>query len=380
MKRICIVITTRGNFAKMKAAMRAIVAHPDLELQLVIGGALLNRQSAISDEIRAQGFEICATLDYMLAAETQEAIGTSAALCLLKATELIEKLKPDVIMVIADRYEALALAQAALCSNVLIAHLEGGEVSGSIDERIRHAITKLAHYHFPSSKDAAERIVRLGERPDSIAIVGSPSFDLLREADGAGLARVKKRLAGDNADIDLEHPFLLVSQHPVVTEYANAEAQYRVLAEAVLKLAMPAVWIWPNNDAGADTVREPLVWLRAQKDCPPIAIVSGLPIEEYGALLRRAACLVGNSSSGLREGGFIGTATVNIGSRQMVRERGANVVDVACGVDEIVAAVRRQIAHGQYAPDYHYGDGTAGQKIANFLARFHPPLDKTIAY
>jgi len=378
MRRICVVLTTRGNFAKTKTAMRAMVARPELELQLVAGGALLSRQSDILDTIGKE-FEITDTLDYMFAAETPAAIGASAATCLLRATDLLARLRPDVLMVIADRYETLALAQAALIGNVRIAHLEGGEVSGSIDERIRHAVTKLSHYHLASSNEAAERLVRLGEHAASVAVVGSPSFDLLRDADGIGLQGLRKRLTAEPG-IDLEMPFLLVSQHPVVTEYAEARKQYEVLANAVLELKLPVIWIWPNNDAGAQHIREPLAKLVAAPHAPPIAVLTGIPIEEYGAALARAACLVGNSSSGIREGGFLGTPVVNIGSRQTGRQRGANVVDVPCEVGAIVAAVRRQIAHGRYEPDLRYGDGAAGAKIAAFLADYWPSLDKTIAY
>jgi UDP-N-acetylglucosamine 2-epimerase len=166
----------------------------------------------------------------------------------------------------------------------------------------------------------------------------------------------------------------------VVTEYDEAQAQYRVLAECLTLLGMPAILIWPNNDAGAQAIREPLAALQARRDAPPLAVVAGLPIEEYGAALRRTVCLVGNSSSGVREAAFLGTPAVNIGSRQKTRRRGPNVVDVACDAGEIVAAVRRQISHGRYAPDHGYGRGTAGRQIADFLAAYWPPLDKTMTH
>ncbi len=378
MRRICVILTTRGNFAKMKTAMRAIMAHPRLELQLVVGGALLNRQADILGVIGNE-FELAGTLDYMLASESPGAIGAAAAICLLRTTDLIERLKPDVLIVIADRYEALAIAQAGLFNNVRIAHLEGGEVSGSIDERIRHAVTKLAHYHLVAGQDAAARIVRLGEDAASVAIVGSPSLDLLGDGDESGLHGLQGRLAAEPA-IDLTKPFLLVSQHPVVTEYAEAEAQYHVLADAVLELKLPAIWIWPNNDVGAQSVRKPLAKLKAARHTPPLLVFAGLPMEQYGAALSHTACLIGNSSSGIREAAFVGTPVVNIGSRQTGRERGDNVIDVPCEAAPIVTAVRRQIAHGKYQPDLRYGDGAAGEKIAAFLADYWPPLDKTITY
>jgi UDP-hydrolysing UDP-N-acetyl-D-glucosamine 2-epimerase len=363
----------------MKTAMAAMLAHADLELQLVVGGALLNRQTAISDEIRHEGFTVAASIDYMQDDESPLGIGVSAARCLSQATELLIKLRPDVLVVIADRYEALVLAQAALYTNVRIAHLEGGELSGSIDERIRHAITKLAHYHFPASEDAAKRIRSLGERAESVATVGSPSFDLVADSDGRGLRRLHERLASGRA-VDLDKPFLLVSQHPVVTQEAQAEAQYRVLFESLLRLNMPTILIWPNNDAGAGAIRGPLASFKEQAGRSQIAIVGALPIEEYGAALRRALCLVGNSSSGIRESAFLGTPVVNIGTRQSARARGANVIDVDYDTNKICAAVRQQITHGRYQPDRRYGDGQSGQRIAEFLASYWPPLDKAMVY
>ena len=374
MRKICVVLTTRGNFAKMKTAMRAIVASSQLQLQLVIGGALINRQSSIADEIRGEGFEIVGSLDYMLGSETPEAIGASAGLCMLRATDILARLRPDVLVVIADRYEALALAQAALYLNIRIAHLEGGELSGSIDERIRHAITKLAHYHFPANAEAAARLLRLGEPEQSILTVGSPSFDLLREE--AGTERLGRRVPG----FKLTRSFLLVSQHPVVTEYADAPRQYAVLMDSLYQLGMPAILVWPNNDAGAQAITGPLAELRARKSAPEIANVAGLPIEEYGAALRSTACLVGNSSSGIREAAFLGTPAVNIGNRQLARTRSANVVDVRCDAEAIVGAVRRQIAHGRYPSDHRYGDGAAGTQIARFLTDYWPALDKRITF
>lgn len=374
MRRICVILTTRGNFAKTKTAMRAICTSPQMELQLVIGGALLNRQSAIADEIRGEGFCIAGTLDYMLGSESPEGIGASAGLCTLRATDLLSRLQPDILLVIADRYEALALAQAALCLNIRIAHLEGGELSGSIDERIRHAISKLAHYHFPANDEAAKRLMRLGEPGEAILCVGSPSFDLLR--DESGVERLSRRLP----HFDLARPFLLVSQHPVVTEYAEASQQYAVLMDSMHRLGMPSILVWPNNDAGAQAIAGPLAELRDRDGAPLIVTVGGLPIEEYGAALRQAACLVGNSSSGIREAAFLGTPAVNIGTRQAARARSPNVVDVPCEVEAIVAAVQRQISHGPYPSDERYGNGTAGRQIAEFLANYWPPLDKRMTH
>lgn len=382
-RRICIVLTTRGNYAKMKSVLLSLRSHTNLELQLLIGGALLN--AGFEDYrkvIEADGFAIAGELKYPAEGGSPSSIARAAAACTAAATESFEQLAPDIVMVIADRYEALSLAHAALCMNIRIAHLEGGEVSGSIDERIRHAITKLAHFHFVANDDAATRVLRMGELADSVFVTGTPTMDLIGSLDLEDTVRLKATMQriGAGAMVDIERDYIVVSQHPVVTEFEHAAEYFRSTAAAVRAIGLPVVWILPNDDAGASALQEVLVELQQAPAAPPIRTLKSLLIEDYAVLLHRSRCLLGNTSSGIREAAFLGVPVVNVGTRQQGRQRGQNVIDVGYDTASIVSAVARQIAHGPYVSDLLYGGGRTGKLIAEILASAWPDLQKTIAY
>jgi UDP-hydrolysing UDP-N-acetyl-D-glucosamine 2-epimerase len=380
-RRICIPIATRGNFSKTKSLLRAIMAHPDLELQLVVsGGVALQRFGDYASVIRCEGFPVAEVMPFLLDGDSLETMGMSAALATLEFTRTLARLDPDIVFVIADRYEALSFAHAALCMNKTIAHLEGGEVSGSIDERIRHAITKLAHIHLPSNAASAERIIRMGEPPDAVFAVGTPSLDLLADIDMDDVTPLmewqRKMSAADI--IDFRSDYVLVSQHPVVTEYGSSLNQLAATAVVVKRLGLPTVWILPNMDAGEESgakVVDELV--RAGF---PILCAAAAPMEVYARLMKHCRVMIGNSSSGIREAAYLGVPVVNVGSRQNNRQRGLNVVDVGYYEDEIECAARNQMDHGQFPSDPLYGDGHSGERIAEILASYGGPLDKAICY
>lgn len=382
-RSVCIALTTRGNYAKMKSTLCAASGHPGLELRVVIGGALLDHSYGnFESVITGDGFTIADRLDYAVGDDSLGGIAEAAGRCTAAMAGVIGRLQPDVVMVIADRYEALSIAQAAMCMNVHIAHLEGGEVSGSIDERIRHAISKLAQLHFPANSDAAERLRRLGEPEDRIHVVGTPSLDLLADCDLDDRAGVTQVLAheGRGCDIDLDRDYIVVSHHPVPTEYDDTARQFAETAKAVCNVGLPTVWIMPNDEAGAGRAAEAVAKLQSDPGAPPVRRLASLQLADYAVLLRHARCLVGNTSSGIREGAFLGVPVVNLGTRQASRQRGNNVVDVHHDASAITRAVRDQIAHGRYPSDPLYGDGHAGKRIAEVLAGTLPSLDKTIAY
>lgn len=382
-RRVCIVLATRGNYAKMRTTMKALAEQPDTELQIILGGGLvLERYGNFESVIAADGFTIQDRLQFMVQGETPSGIAASAGLCVMAVAQSLDRLRPDIVIVIADRFESLSIAQAALCLNIPIAHLEGGEVSGSIDERIRHAITKLAHLHFVANTEAAVRVERMGEDPQTIHVVGSPSLDQLATIDTTDLGEATAHLLqhGQGRQPDLKAEFVVVSQHPVVTQYEEAAAQIMATVEAVRLLGQPAVWILPNLDAGAETINRLLESLCSNPAMPPIRFVGGLPFPIYATLLANARCLIGNTSSGLREAAFLGTPVVNIGDRQRGRARGPNVLDVPNETTAILEAANRQIAHGFYPSNDLYGNGRAGYRIAEVLRQPFPPLDKMITY
>ncbi len=370
-RKVCVVVGSRANYSSIKSAMRAIRAHPELQLQLVVGAsALLDRYGTVLDLIETDGFEPDERVFMLIEGETPGTMAKSTGLGLLELPTAFERLEPDVVITVGDRFETMATALAATYMNIPLAHTMGGEVSGNIDESIRHAVTKFAHVHFPASQGAAERIIRMGEEPESVHMVGCPRMDLVAEVlaqDGDGLSDLFK--FGVGGSFDLDRPFLIVSQHPVTTEYGDGERQIAETLKAVQEVGLPAIVLWPNADAGAEHIARGIRKFREHEDDSKLHFFKNLPTDDYIKLMRKTACIVGNSSSAIREGSFIGMPAVNIGPRQEGRDRGSNVVDVDYDRGQVAAAVRAQVEHGGYEHEPIYGEGKAGEKIAAILAK-----------
>jgi len=381
-RKICIIITTRGNYAKTKSVIRGIKAQTPLELQLIVGGgAVLPKYGNIVESF--DGLEkIDRVIHFLVEGENPETMAKSAGLAVIDFTTAFENLRPDIVMVIADRFECLSIAMAASYMNVPIVHLEGGEVSGSIDESLRHAITKLSHLHFPATKEAAKRIERMGEAPRTIFAVGSTSLDVIKELDLSNLKPLMdlQKTAGVGVELDLTKPYLLVIQHPVTTEYEKNLSYINDTINAIDSLAMPTIWIWPNMDAGSDGISKGIRVFREMRNPRYVHFFKSLPIEHFAPLLSNAACIVGNSSCGIREAAFLGVPSVNVGSRQSGRERGVNVRDVGNNSNEIRKAILYQLQNGPYEPDFIYGDGTAGERIAEIVKDFEFNIQKRMTY
>jgi UDP-hydrolysing UDP-N-acetyl-D-glucosamine 2-epimerase len=384
MRKVLVVIGSRANYSSIKSVMRAVEAHPGLRLQLVVAAsALLDRFGSVVEVIRADGFTPDAQVSMIVEGETPATMAKSTGLGLLELPTLFELLKPDVVVSVGDRFETMATAVAAAYMNIPVAHTMGGEITGTIDESIRHAVTKLAHIHFPANAGAAGRIVRMGEDPATVHVVGCPRIDLAAEiASQNGEAADQEWLdrEGVGGRIDLRKPFLVVAQHPVTTEYGQGEAQVDETLHALRGLQMPAVMLWPNVDAGSEDVARGMRKFRERHRPEYIHFYKNFPVETFVRLMRRCACMLGNSSAPIREGAFLGTPAVNIGTRQRGRERGGNVVDVPYERQSIMDAVRAQVRHGPYAAEHLYGDGRAGERIADILARATLSVQKRIQY
>ena len=383
MKRVCIIITTRGNYAKMKSVIAAIQESDCLELQVIVGGgAVLHKYGNILESIEANGIHVDRTVHYLIEGENPTTMAKSAGLAITEFATVFGDLRPDVVVVIADRYETLSIAMAASYMNIPLAHVEGGEVSGSIDESVRHAVTKLAHLHFPATEGAANRIRKMGEDASTVFNVGCTSLDVIRELDLSDLSIVDEaqRKSGLGPTIDLSDPYIVVIQHPVTTEYEDNLAHINETIQAIDRLKMNTIWIWPNMDAGADGISKGIRMFREKRRPQYVHFFKSLPIEAYAPLLKNARCIVGNSSSGIRESAFLGVPSVNIGTRQQGRERGRNVIDVAYDAEEIAQAVVKQVERGTYEPDFLYGNGEAGKKIVSIMERYEYRLQKSIVY
>ncbi len=384
MRKICIFIGSRANYSSIKSVMRAVKAHPSLELQLVVGAsALLDRFGAVVDLIESDGFTPSARVTMIVEGETPATMAKSTGLGLLELPTIFELLKPDVVVSVGDRFETMATAIAAAYMNIPVAHTMGGEISGTIDESIRHAVTKMSHIHFPANAAAGDRIVRMGEHPNTVHVVGCPRIDLVaeiaRSTDAMPHAEWLTR-EGVGAHIDPTQPFLLVNQHPVTTEYGHGKEQIWETLLALDDLKMPTIMLWPNVDAGSEDISSGMRTFREKRQPTYVRFYKNFPIDTYVRLMLSCSCVVGNSSAPIREGAFLGAPAVNIGTRQEGRDRGANVIDVGYDRREIAEAIAKQVAHGRYPSNPLYGDGEAGDRIADLLARVPLKAQKRLVF
>ncbi len=380
-RKICVVVNSRANYGRIKSVMRAVQQHPDLELQTIVGAsALLHRFGHAVDVIRADGFEPSATVYSIVEGENPTTMAKSTGMAIMDLSTQFENLRPDVVLTVADRFETIATAIAASYMNIPVAHTQGGEVTGSIDESVRHAVTKLAHVHFPATDLAKDYLLRMGEEPERVHMTGCPAIDLIAGLDLSLPEDLFKNNKGVGAALDTNKPYLVVLQHPVTTEFGQGFEQVRETLVAVLALDMQTAWLWPNVDAGSDDVSKGLRLHREQQGDGKLHFYRNFTPEDYARLIGNAACLIGNSSSGLREGAFLGTPVVNIGTRQRNREHGPNVVHAAYDRVEIEAKARAQIAHGTYHCSPLFGDGSAGRRIADILANAEISVQKRLTY
>jgi UDP-hydrolysing UDP-N-acetyl-D-glucosamine 2-epimerase len=382
-RKICVVVASRANYARIKTVLQAVKAHPELELQLVVGAsAVLERFGNAVDVIREDGFEPDATVRLIIEGGNPATMAKSTGLGLLELPTIFELLQPDLVVTVADRFETISTAIAAAYMNIPVAHTQGGEISGSIDESVRHAVTKLAHLHFPATELSARRIVAMGEDPACVFNVGCPSIDLVAQTNLGLPADALRSLSnfGVGSAIDPDRPFLLMMQHPVTTEYGQSFDQINETLDAVVAVGMQALVFWPNVDAGSEQLAKGIRVFREKGRAAGFHFFRNLPAEVYARLLAHCSCVVGNTSSALREGTYLGTPAVTIGTRQTDRETGENVIRAGHDAAEIAAAIREQLAHGRYEPDLRFGDGSAGARIAEVLATARPAVQKKLHY
>jgi UDP-hydrolysing UDP-N-acetyl-D-glucosamine 2-epimerase len=380
-RTVCVVVNSRANYGRIKSVLAAIQARPDLDLQLIVGAsALLYRFGNVRQLIEKDGFTPAATVYTIVEGETPTTMAKSTGLAILELATLFENLRPDIVLTVADRFETMATAVAASYMNIPLAHTQGGEVTGSIDESVRHAVTKLAHLHFPATERAAANIIRMGEDPATVFCTGCPSIDVIAALDLTLPPDLFQRYLGVGAEIDPSRPYLVVLQHPVTTEYGRGLEQINETLAAVTALGMQTVWLWPNVDAGSDDISKGLRMYREKHRPTNLHFYRNFAVEDYARLIDNCACLVGNSSSALREGAFLGVPAVNIGTRQQGREHGPNVMHVDYRAEEILAAIRKQVAHGKYERSPLFGDGSAGKRIADLLATAPLSVQKRLAY
>lgn len=378
-RRIAVVLVDRANYGRLKPVMKAIKDHPQLELTVLCSGTMvLDRFDRPVRVVRQDGFEVCAEIYIELEGSTPNTMAKSLGFGIIEFSSELARIDPDIVLVIGDRYEGLAAALAASYMNLCLAHLQGGEVSGSIDESARHCISKLAQFHFPSTQRSAEFLVRMGELPHTVFHVGCPSGDIAHSLDG----RLPGGIFDDGlgASIDVSKPYMLVVFHPVTTHFGDGGEAVEELLRACDEVGHQVVWLWPNIDAGSDRVSAAIRRFRENRHPAWLRLVKNFPPENYLRVLGNASCAIGNSSSFVRDSSFFGTPVVLVGDRQDGRECAENVVKSSCEQRSIVAAIRAQIGRVRYAPSQLYGDGNASRRIADHLATLKLYVQKRLGY
>ena len=367
-RKVIYLSGTRADFGLMQSTLQRLGNLLDLSVA-VTGTHLDVAFGRTVNEIHASGLRVCGDIPVNVSTRSHQGMALALGACLRGLTELLMREQPDVLLLLGDRGEMLAGAIAALHLGIVSVHIHGGERSGTVDEPMRHAITKLCCYHCVATPESRERLERMGEKPANIIVTGAPGLDGLNE-----LANMPKEqcLHGLGLQIPnsiharpIEQSFVLVLFHPVVQHASDAYAQTSALCVALGAVGLPVAWLAPNSDAGSLEV------LRALDACPLPAgsvRIGHLSRALFCAAMRHCTVMVGNSSAGIIEAATLGTPVVNVGQRQYLRERNVNVVDVPVEVDAIRNAVLSCIAHGSWPHQNIYGDGQAGERIAQFVS------------
>jgi len=381
MKRKILYITgTRADYGLMKSVLREIENHPKLELEVIATGMHLMPEFGMTiNEIKKDGFkihEIAATYEQ----DNKQSMANFVGKFIQLLTDKVKKIKPDIIMILGDRGEMLAGAIVGTYLTIPVAHIHGGDISSTVDEIVRHAITKLAHIHFPATEKSAERIIKMGEDPSNVFVVGAPGLDIILNEN-----LIEPTKLSEKYNLDLSEPILLVIQHPVTTEVDDAPTQIRETLEAISELRYQTILIYPNADAGG---RNMIKVIKEYEKHPFIKIFKNIPYKEYLSLMNIASVMVGNSSSGIIEAPSFGLPVVNIGTRQEGRQRAENVIDVDYDKEQIKAAIKKALYDEVFKEKVRncnnpYGDGKAGVRIADILSKIKIDtnlLQKKITY
>jgi UDP-hydrolysing UDP-N-acetyl-D-glucosamine 2-epimerase len=383
-RKVCVVITARPSYARIRTAMEAIRDHDGLELQLVVAAsALLDRYGNAVTVIENEGFKIDRTVYMIVEGENLVTSAKSTGFGLAELATVFNDLKPDMVVTVADRYETIATSIAAAYMNIPLVHVQGGEVTGSIDEKTRHANTKLADIHLVSCENARVRVEKMGEQPASIFITGCPSIDLARmalENEPSDIAGVAARYTGVGASVDLTRPYMVVLQHPVTTEYNESRQHTEETVEAVNATGYPTLWFWPNVDAGSDGTSKAIRIARENHQLQQAHFYKNMNPLDFLSILINSRGIIGNSSVAIRECSYLGVPAINIGSRQQRRDRGRNVVDVGYDRVEIATAIQNMWNMKERPRDMVYGDGFAGKRIADVLAKAELSIQKMLTY
>jgi UDP-hydrolysing UDP-N-acetyl-D-glucosamine 2-epimerase len=369
-RRVCVVTGTRADYGLLRPVMRALDRADDFELLTVATGAHLSPEFGMTvGAITGDGFDVPERIEMLLSSDTPVGIGTSMGLATIGMASTLERLRPDLVMVLGDRYEILAVVQAALIAKVPVAHLSGGDVSeGAVDDAIRHAVTKLSHLHFVTNEGSARRVTQMGEDPRRVVVAGNPGLD-----DLIGFEPMSRHELERSLGMGLRNKNLLVTYHPATLADEPPQETFRELLAALHALGQDVglIFTLPNADTDGRALI-PLIHDFVEQH-PNATAHESLGQQRYWSCLKHVDVVVGNSSSGLSEAPAVGVAAVNIGERQRGRLRAASTIDCPAEASAIMDAITRAIAQGAVEASSPYGDGRATERIMQTLRALEDP-------
>ena len=364
-KKICVVILNRANFARIKTVLIELKKQKNLQVEVILGGsAILEKYGDIENEIKSIGIIPYTKLLCVVDGTSLESMTKTVGVLLIEISTIFSKMKPVGVLTVADRHETIATAIAARYMNISLIHTQGGEVTGSVDNSVRNAISMMADYHFPATSKSKSRLIKMGIDKKKVFNFGCPSLDLISRMkfNRKNLKKIMKYGVGKN--IDFSKKYIVVLQHSDTDEYLSSKKQITQTLLAIHNLNLQTIWLWPNVDAGSDIFSKELRKFREKKKLPNLHFIKNLPPEDYANMINYSNCIVGNSSSAIREGSFLGIPAVNIGSRQKNREIANNVKNVNYDHNKIETAIKKQINKKHLSKNYLYGKGNAGRLIA----------------
>ena len=382
-RKICVVITARASYSRIKSAMVAIEKHSDLCLQVVItASALLDKYGNIEQYLKNDNINVTSKVYMVIEGENLASMAKTTGTGINELASIFDNIKPDVVVTVADRYETISTAIAASFMQIPLVHIQGGEVTGNIDEKVRHAVTKLADFHFVSTKLAKSRVIKLGEDSSRVFLTGCPSIDIAEHIVQNGSLDFDpiSKYGGVGPGININNGYIVVLQHPVTDEYELAGDQISKTLSAIYDSCYPCFWFWPNIDAGSNTLSNVIRAFREENDIKNIHFFKSMSPEDFLKLIHNSKMIVGNSSVAIRECSYLGVPAVNIGSRQSGREYSDNVVNVNYDIKEIKTAIKVLWDSNEKKSSNLYGHSGAGNKIAELLSTIELTTIKKLAY
>ena len=387
-KKIVLVVFSRANYSTIKGILAEIKKDKKIKYILIVGSsAIIDKYGSILKIIKNDGYKAHYLLQNQIEGTTTKSMVKTTGLALYELPEILEKENPDIVFTVGDRHETISTAIAASYMNIPLAHTMGGEVTGSIDESIRHAITKLAHIHFVANQDSLKRVIKLGENKSTVFDVGCPRIDsvdtILKSYDPKKCFKeISKRGSGSLNNIIHTDEYIVLLYHPVTTEYHENHKNFENVLDAFLSINIKKkIILWPNADAGADQISR-IIRVKKEKNLlDNVKFFKNLPIELYVPLIHRAKCLVGNSSSAIRDGAYIGVRSVNIGNRQSSRLVGPNIISCSYSKKGIIKSINLQIKKKRATQSSIYGKPGAAKKIIKILNKIKEiKIQKKISY